>query len=161
MNPDDYEKTVAEIATGIHASVASLHAFKLDSGRVNRLEGASTFRHQIDVSLIGPSEIYLLECKRWEKKIGVDEVMILVARANDILQSREGINVIPILISKKGATRGAAKLARYFGVEIEIVTSALEYGLKLGKHAVVGLHAALAMTDTAIPEVYRNGIKID
>src|SRR5258706_12545028 len=100
MTPAEYEQLVADIAGGIREGAADLQDLVLASAGANRLPGASSYRHQIDVSLEGPKRVFLIECKRWDEKVGVEEVLVLAARASDILQARPGCAVRAILVSK-------------------------------------------------------------
>jgi hypothetical protein len=147
MTPVEYESVVSDIVAGICIGVPDLAGMKLGFGRANRLSGASGYKHQIDVSLSGPKEIYLIECKRWKSKIGVAEVMILAARGTDIAQSNDGIIVQAVLASTVGATKGAIKLAKYFRIQLEIVQSAQVFGLRIGKHISVGVADSFPIGD--------------
>ena len=148
MTPDEYENVVAGIVSGICQSAPELGGLRLGSGRANRLPGASGYKHQIDVSLSGSENIYLVECKRWEHKIGVDEVMVLAARATDIIQANSGVTFQAILASTVGATRGAKTLANYFQIQLEIVRSAHEFGMRIGKNVRVGIAETLRLGDS-------------
>jgi hypothetical protein len=157
MSPDDYESLVASLVDGIRATAPEFQELHIGFGRSNRLLGASGYKHQIDVSLEGASRVFLLECKRWEYKIGVDEVMVLVARGADIAQARQNARIHCILASKVGSTRGAITLAHYFGIELEIIVSAHEYGLRLGKRVHVGVSDGVVFGDSCTATVIRNG----
>lgn len=157
LSPDDFEQVVSGIVAGIRLSGSASHGYALGSGRSNRIEGASGYAHQIDVSLSAPSRVFLLECKRYNCRVGVEAVLVLAARASDILEKHQREErqcvVVPILVTTKGATRHALKLATHFGVRVEVVVSAAHYGLKLGHIAAVGLLSALHMTDRVEAEV--------
>ena len=87
LSPADYEKLVADIVLGMRQSAPELAMLSLGAGRANRILGASGYNHQIDVSLTGPGGKFLLECKKWNKRAGVESVLVLAARASDILQA--------------------------------------------------------------------------
>lgn len=161
MTPDEYENVVAAIVGGICHEASDLNDLALGFGRTNRLLGASGYKHQIDVSVSGSRNIYAIECKRWEAKIGVDEVMVLAARGSDILQANVGVAVHPILATRVGATRGAKVLAKHFGVSLEIVQSAQEFGLRIGRHVSVGVAASLSVSDEPFGVVTRNGAVVE
>lgn len=148
MTPDEYENVVADIVSGICQSAPELCGLVLGVGRANRLLGASGYKHQIDVSLSGGKNIYLIECKRWEAKIGVDEVMVLAARATDIVETNSCATLQAILVSKVGATRGAKILASYFQIQLETVRSAREFGMRIGKNAKVGMADTFRLGDS-------------
>ena len=154
MTPDEYENVVADIVSGICQNAPELDGFRLGSGRSNRLSGASGYKHQIDVSLSGDNAIYLIECKRWKTKIGVEEVMVLAARATDIVQGTNGVPIQAILASKVGVTRGAKTLAEYFNIQLEVVRSAHEFGMRIGRNVRVGVASKLMVTDSITATVY-------
>lgn len=139
-SPSEYEQLVAEIAAGICAGAPKLKGLVPGFGSKNRLVGASGYKHQIDVSLQAGKKIFLIECKRWEKKIGVPEVLILAARVGDIHDAQPGASIQGILASKVGASKNAKTLADYWGIQLEVIRSANEFGLRIGKYA----HAAMS-----------------
>jgi hypothetical protein len=104
MTPSEYEIVVANIVSGICRGAENLDGLELAFGRSNRLEGGSGYKHQIDVSLSVGRAIYLIECKRWDDKIGVEEVMVLAARGSDISHLNSAATIKAILASKTGAT---------------------------------------------------------
>lgn len=153
MTPSEYERVVADIVQGICAAAPELKGLTLGFGRNNRHAGASGYRHQIDVSLTGERHIYLIECKRWEAKIGVEEVMVLAARGTDIAQAHDNVTLHAVLASKVGATRGAITLAQHFRIQLETVRSAQEFGFRIGKNARVGVVDRLVITDYACAHI--------
>lgn len=161
MTPSEYEIVVADIVSGICNGAANLGGLKLGSGRSNRLEGRSGYKHQIDVSLSSCTALYLIECKRWDDKIGIQEVMVLAARDTDISQLHPSANIKAILVSKTGATRGAKMLASHFGIDLEIVSSPREFGLRIGRHISLGVADSTALRDDASCEVVRNGVIVN
>jgi hypothetical protein len=161
MSPEDYERVVADIVKGISDSAPALTGFRLGVGRANRLLGASTYEHQIDVSLLNREKIYLVECKRWEAKIGVEEIMILAARCADIAQRNEQCSVQAIIASTKGLTRGGRKLAQFFNIQVEVVRSAQEFGFRIGDQVRAGMADGFGFTDRAVATVIHGGSCID
>jgi hypothetical protein len=141
---------------GICDGAPELNGFVLGQGRRNRVPGASGYEHQIDVSLLSVTKAYLIECKRWESKIGVEEVMTLAARGTDIAQVNEGQMIQAILVSTKGATRGAVALAQFFNVQLEVVRSAHVFGLRIGNQVSVGASSGFRITDRATITVVQN-----
>ena len=161
ISPADYEKLVAEIASGMRQSAPALAMLTLGEGRTNRILGASGYNHQIDVSLVGPRGMFLIECKRWRKRAGVESVLVLAARASDILQAHRTSKVTPILISSVGFTRGAKQIANHYGVRLELVVSAQAFGLQLGAIARIGAHDVAVAADHAETFHYRGGKPVD
>jgi Restriction endonuclease len=157
---EEYEQLVSEIAKDICQTAPELHGLVLGSGRNNRIRGASGYPHQIDVSLQETGRIFLIECKRWKKKIGAAEVLVLAGRVNDIQAYSPEFKVKAILGSMCGASQGARQLAQHFDIDIEIVTSASEFGLRIGRfvHQVVVSQAGF--TDSATCTLTRGGVQI-
>lgn len=146
MTPSHYEKVVSDIAAGIQSGSSDLSDYRIGYGSRNRIQGASGYRHQIDVSLVGPTEVYLIECKLWGRKVGVGEVLTLVARAADVRDLNQRTHVQCILASNAGLTRGARKIAAHFGIQVEAVKSASEFGFKLGKNIHLGFADAISVS---------------
>ena len=161
LSPSEYERLVAEIVDGISQSAPELSALSLGWGRTNKVAGASGYSHQIDVSLVGTGGIFLLECKKWNKRAGVEAVLALVARASDILSANPTCTVVATLVSSVGFTRGAKLVANYYNVKLEHVESAHVYGLQLGRRAQVGVSGGAVLSDYAEAHVYRNGQRVD
>jgi len=155
MTSEEYENLVAEIANGIKQQHGHLSDVTLSFGRTNKIMGTSGYKHQIDVSLQGLNLLFIIECKKWHKRIGPSEVLVLAGRKMDI--ETEGCKVVPILTSMKGATEGANKLARHFGVALEIVKSAHEFGLRIGHFIHQAMEDNAGFTDVAMPTVIRKG----
>lgn len=153
MSPDEYEHLVSEIVNEICAHAPALAGFSASYGKTNKVAGASGYKHQIDVSLTARTHIYLIECKRWNDSIGVAEVMVLAARMKDIADANRTIKAQAILASLKGASRGALKLAAHFGIQLEIVKSASEFGMRVGQFISVGLHVSAVASDSIELEV--------
>lgn len=153
LTPDEYEKTTAEIVDGARSPGHEFFGCRLGSGRSNKIRGASGYSHQIDVSLESATTTVLIECKHLKKRIGVRDVLVLAARASDILQNAQGFRVIPILVTTVGATRGANRLANYYGIEVEKIVSSREFGTRIGKLVLVGISATAHMIDCAEAQI--------
>ena len=82
--PREYEQVVREIVAGICSVASDLSDLEVSSGRGNRILGSSGYRHQIDVSLRGRGRMYLIECKRLKRRVGVESIMVLAGRVADI-----------------------------------------------------------------------------
>lgn len=62
--PRQYEKITKGIVEEVTKALPNLKKAVINQGRKNKIEGASGFRHQIDVSIEMPSEkLILIECK--------------------------------------------------------------------------------------------------
>lgn len=160
MSSDQYEQLVAEIIVGICADSRGLKSLCLGSGRTNRISGKSGYDHQIDVSLHDDKRLFIVECKCWSDPIGVEEVLVLAARAVDIAAHMEGRNVFSIIVSTKPASAGAQKLASHFGVSLEVAKSASEFGLRIGRHVAIGVADSATASDYVEATVIRNGVEV-
>jgi len=156
MTPSEYEKLFAEIVEGIRARDRRFEQLTIGSGNNNRIRGASGYKHQIDVSIDLPATktLYLVECKRWKRKIGVQEMLVLASRTNDIHNDRKEILVKPIIASQVGATPNAQLIAQWFDIQIDNVESAYEYGLQLGQSIFLALSEHVGVSDEVSVTVY-------
>lgn len=161
MKPAEYEQLVADIANGIFTTAPELQGLVLGLGRSNQLLGASGYRHQIDVSLQEEKRVFLIECKHWNDRVGVAEVLVLAGRASDIQTQTPNCTVTAVLVSVKGASRGAQKLAQHFGIALEIAKSASEFGLRIGKFVHQAVSDGLGVSDHCEATIIRNGVVIN
>ncbi|MGQ0801083.1 MAG: restriction endonuclease [Pseudomarimonas sp.] len=159
MSPKEYEVVVSEIVAAIARCQSDSSAI-LGYGGSNRLVGASGYKHQIDVTLKNVSAVYLIECKRWLKKVGVEEVMVLASRGTDISQHQQVGSVHCVLATTVGATRNALVLAKFFNIQIEIVRSAQEFGMRIGRHTQLGAGDGLVLGDSLSMFLIRGGVVI-
>lgn len=139
-------------------SYPDLSSLILNSGRQNRIEGVSGYKHQIDVSLQDSHRLFIIECKQWNKKAGVAEVLVLASRSIDIQQNFPSLKVFPILVSTKEATKPAKQIAGHFKIAIEAVKSAAEFGLRLGNFIWEGVFDGTNFSEQVECIVCRNGV---
>jgi len=158
LTPTEYEKLVEEIAKGIIKSAPNLEHLVIGSGRKNKITGASGYSHQIDLSLHESGRLFLIECKRWARNIGVAEVLVLAGRRNDIAERFSSESVVPIMVSMRKASSGARKLAGHFGISLEIAISASKFGLRIGRYIHHGVQESMGISDDAGIEVTRKGV---
>lgn len=149
MTPPEYEKVVAEIIRGILSKGDSLKELPIRYGNKNRLIGASGYKHQIDVSFDPSDKLYIVECKRWKKRIGVAEILVLASRARDIENAYPGKVVTAIIASQVGATKGAMLLAKFFKIEISVAKSEYKFGLRLGRSIFLALKESVTIKENA------------
>ncbi|MGB6068460.1 MAG: hypothetical protein WBG50_26935 [Desulfomonilaceae bacterium] len=161
MTPNEYESVVAKIAEGIRTSATDLGDLVIGLGRNNRIVGASAYRHQIDVSLSGNNRIFIIECKMWGRRAGVQEILVLASRSQDIRDQHPGTSVTAILVSTQGASRGASKIAQHFGIAIEITKSPANFGLRIGQSIHQGISIGVASSLSVEETVVRNGVVLD
>ena len=132
-----YERLVGRLVDEIRKRVPNLATSRLRIGGNCHIEGASGFRHQIDVAVESPDHIVLVECKHWTKKIRVQEVLVLKGRQADIHGANPGCQVEAVFATKLGATRDARLLAKYFGFDVGVVLSESEFALRVARHVSV------------------------
>ncbi|QKK01300.1 MAG: hypothetical protein HND55_00755 [Pseudomonadota bacterium] len=157
MKPQEYESLVARVAQGITDSAAHLRKADIKLGATNKLIGASGFPHQVDVGIRVDTDIYLVECKRWKNKVGAEQILVLAARAKDVCEANPSHNVHCILAATQGFTRGAFRLAKHFDIQLEIIKSPHEFGMKIGNQIHVAQGDCVGLSDEATIEVRRNG----
>lgn len=86
----------------------------LGYGNSCKITGRSGVSHQLDVLTVNSvtSSYSAIECKYWNKKINKDIVMKLCVIINDA-GIHEGI-----IVSKKGYTKDAEKIANHYGIKL-------------------------------------------
>lgn len=149
-----YEKLVADLLAGLRKGTA-LDGYAQGSGSANRFRGASGYRHQIDLSLSGPSELYIFELKCLEKSIGVAQVLVLAGRLADISAAHPNQDVQATMVSLKRPSRNAPSLAAQFKIKLEVVENLQSYGLSFSRHHFVGHVEHLGFSDDMDLEVVR------
>lgn len=108
-------KTYESITKYIYETLGRESNIKvLEYGADCKIMGRSGVRHQIDVLTVNSATSFYtaIECKYWNKKINKDIVMKLCVIISDA-GSHEGI-----IVSKKGFTKDAAKIADYYGIRL-------------------------------------------
>jgi hypothetical protein len=143
MDSGDYEELVSVLAGRI-SSQWGLDV-RIGTGLKNRIPGASGYSHQIDVSVTMGQDLALIECKCWSRGVGVDAVLVLHGRAEDIRATGRFGTVMPVLVSQKKPTAGALKLAAHFGIEIDVVRSAHEFTLRVFQTVGAGVTDSLVV----------------
>jgi hypothetical protein len=129
MTPAEYEKVVREIVESM-ATRLGVKPEDISHGRRNRCKGASGYAHQIDVCARSAKEIVIVECKYWEKTVSLEAVLVFVARVCDIQRLSSGIKIHAYIVTRKGITRDALKVAKYFEIEPSHVRSPQEFVLR-------------------------------
>jgi hypothetical protein len=161
-NPDaqQYERLVGRLVNEIRKRVPTLVGSTLQVGSKCHIDGASGFSHQIDVGVQAPKHIVLVECKHWNKRIRVREVLVLVARQADIYAANPTSRVEALFATKIGASTGARRLAEYFAVDVGVVSSELEFALRIASHVSVGVSDGAIASDSADNVIVRGGKRI-
>lgn len=110
MTSSEYEELVAGIAQEFSNNPLDSKDWTIKFGRVNRLRGFSSYKHQIDVLLECDTDIILIECKMWTNKISVSEYLVLLGRVLDIKKINPNKRVRGALVTTKGWQVGVKTL---------------------------------------------------
>jgi hypothetical protein len=118
LTPQSYEALVEDVCRQLAGNMdAKIH-------RNVVFPGASGHSHQIDVAVDievkGLRLLVLIECKWWRKRVGVQEVMVLLQRLQDI-GAHKGV-----IVSSVGFQKGAIKMAKAKGVALVILKGSAE-----------------------------------
>ena len=149
-----YERLVDELLSGLRRGTP-LDSFHQGSGAKNRIQGASGYKHQIDISVGNATDLYLFELKCLQKSIGVQEVMVLAARFADISHAMPACRVHASMVSLKRPSRNVPNLAAHFKIKVEVIEDLLSYGVSFSGHHFVGYVERIHATDHMDAEVIR------
>lgn len=128
---DEYELFIRNLITNIQKNHHNIKC--LGSGSKNTIEGHCGQKHQIDVSFIDHScpnpTLILIECKQRSRfRIPLADVKVMKATLDDILARPDTPeHISAIIITTKGAQKGAQKFAKFYGIEIQTVPYGREY----------------------------------
>ncbi|NOT61213.1 MAG: hypothetical protein HOP19_13420 [Acidobacteria bacterium] len=132
---DAYELVVKSL---LNAHFESNGLYNFQSYHLKKYKGKSGQEHEIDVSYelnVGMLNLlFVVECKEYARKVGVDDVMAFSYRIQDI-GAHKGV-----LVTTKGFQSGAVKVAESQGMALFIATQGVLIGRVLG----------------VLPSIYRN-----
>ena len=138
MNSSKYEQLVSELAGMIASGSTAERRVQVNYGTTNLIKGASAYSHQIDVTVQETGRLLLIECKCWNKKVDPEAVLAFAARVLDIRAAEDAREVTGRLVTTVGATDGVDTLCKYFGIDVDNVTSEHEYALRSWSKAGFG-----------------------
>lgn len=138
MRSSDYERLVGDLISELTRDSESLGCPVISGGRKNKIPGESGFPHQIDVSLKTNRVLLLFECKYWAGPVNVEPVLVIASRLNDVRAANPDIEVEAGVVSLKPPTSGAQVLARYFGIQLDVVSTPREYALRIRERFFIG-----------------------
>ena len=138
IDSTEYENLVAEISNGIMDRASNIINFELRSGKSCHVNGASGHEHQIDIEIKINKKLYLIECKCWDKKVPVDQMLVFFGRVRDIRNS-VAEEVIPIFVTAKGCQPGAELIAKKYNIDMHVVKNANEFALGIAGNLTIGL----------------------
>lgn len=153
----EFEELVAKLVRALTVSVSRLAHVEIHAGSTNRLSGASGYSHQIDLSMNDEAQarLFIVEAKCWKEVVGVDAVLTLASRQADIQAHHPGLKVHASIVSTRPVSRGAAKLAKHFGIGTDTVATEAEFGLTFADQHFVGLVERVHLKDEASAELWR------
>lgn len=123
MRPDEYERIAAAMAKEIFEKVEGTSASRHGYGKSNRLRGISGYEHQIDVSVHGDRDLLIAECKCWNRKIAVGDVLTFLGRIHDIQPVVAPLKIHSFMVSQLGFQRGAKTIADHYRIRLFIGNS--------------------------------------
>jgi hypothetical protein len=156
---NEYETVVRDLISRLVEGTPALLPSQVSGGVTNTITGASGFAHQIDVSVRAHSFLILIECKCWSRPVDAEAVLVLAARLVDIRGANPPLDVSASLVSTKDATEGARILATYFGINLDVVSSVDEYGMRLKNQIFRSVTEHVPVTDSLKVEVTRGEVK--
>lgn len=137
LQPQDFEEVTKEIAEEVKKASPNLQKAVINHGTRNRIEGASGFRHQIDVSVeIHGEKFFLVECKRYKSKVTLSDMLVLIARIDDICKKKK-IRVIGTFFTTIGYTKPARKVGNYYNIELNTVKNSKYFAVQVAGNVFV------------------------
>ena len=152
---EEQEAVAAQYARSIYESVEGIPPENVKYGGESTLMGLSGQPHQIDVAIWGAKDLILIECKHRETEpIDVDLVLTFFGRLYDIRQfllcNEKFYTVHGIMVASKPFRKGAKKIAKFYGIDLQASNSIEYFALKY-KNLVVAHPAPLIVTWKANP----------
>jgi len=133
----EFEILVEKIAREIKKFSVNLDDAVIKHGAKNRIAGAAGFKHQIDVSVEIPMKrLLLIECKRYKSKVTLKDMLILIARIDDIRKKRN-IDVGGVFFTTVGYTRPAIIVGGYNNIELNTIENIRYFVAKLAGNVLV------------------------
>lgn len=158
MDSVEYEELVSSVAQKVRVGMPQLHGSAIGFGATNRIQGASGYHHQIDVSLEAARILLLVECKNWQKKVDTVAILAFCARFIDITARLDNQKkVVAALATLKGFDPGAVQLAEFFGVDLWHVTNEQEFVCRIEHVVSVGLVDSGGVSDRVLIKAVRAG----
>jgi hypothetical protein len=152
MTPKGYEQVVADLTRALYELTEGNIPLKVAEGSDNKWKGASTYCHQIDVSIEGPKDIILIEGKNWGTKVPVPAFLTFLARVTDIAPVHTTKTIHSKVVTTVGFDPGGRILADYYEIGLHQVRSASEFAMQFKNFGCAGI------TDSATA-IHRYGIK--
>jgi hypothetical protein len=155
MTPADYETLVADLIRELRSVHPDLASADVRSGSRKRVRGESGYSHQIDVSLLTEKTMVIIECKYYDRKIGLEAVLVLVGRLADIRPTVQSHEIIASLVTTHPPSRNAQKVADYFGIHLQRVSTPSEYAIGLRDRMNIGVVDSGHVKDETVEVIRR------
>ncbi len=141
-----YEITVKTIADEVKQVSPNLQNASVNVGARNKIEGASGFRHQIDVSIEIPGEkLVLIECKCYKSKVTLSDILVLIARIDDISKKKR-IDVSGNFFTTVGYTEPARKVGSYYKIDLNTAKDAKQFAVHIANAVLIKTEPFRAIT---------------
>jgi hypothetical protein len=158
MDSAQYEELVSRVAQKVRDGMPRLQSSAIGFGQTNRIQGASGYHHQIDVSVEAASVLLLVECKCWQTGVDTVNTLAFCARCIDITARLDNQKkVVAALAAMKGYDPGAVQLANFFGVKLWKVMNEQEFVCRVMEVVSVGLVNHAGVFDRVLVKVVRAG----
>jgi len=140
MSSDEFEFFVNELIGDIIKKVDDPKIESIGVGRKNKIQGASGYKHQIDISCkdLKRNTLVLIECKSWNDTIDIIPVLTFHARILDISKISQ-LKIEGIMVTTKGYSKGANKYADYYGIKLQLAKNEYEFKVFLEEMFYIGL----------------------
>ena len=149
----DFEDLLGRLAASIAADIPSLVGLTPSIGRDSHVKGASGFNHQIDVAIQSAGHVVLVECKCWRKVVGVEDLLVFIARTIDIREGDRAARVDAVFATTVGVSEDAARLAKHFKIDVGVVRGEAEFAIKIGNLLTVAVTENSGVKDSVEAEI--------
>jgi len=141
INPaKEFEDLTKKIVDEIKRISSNYENAVIKAGVRNRIEGASGFKHQIDVSIEinndNCKKLLLIECKHYAAKVALNDMLILIARIDDIKRNRK-IDVRGIFFTTKGYTWPAKKIGESYKIDLNTAKDIKSFAVTINKNLYI------------------------
>jgi len=157
---DSYEEFISQLLDGVKEHGRDVR--NIESGRNNKILGASGCNHQIDVSFIDYSfekpTLVLIECKNTPSKpVEKVEVAAFKAIIDDVLNENSSPEVIlGIFAYAEKARSGAIKFAKHYNIQMEKTGMKPNFAFKYQDLVQVGIHLQSTSSLSANAEIIKS-----
>ena len=134
---NEFEELTRNVAHEVKKVSTNLQNGMILCGSKNKIEGASGYKHQIDVSIEVPNEkLILIECKRYNSKVALKDMLVLVARVDDINKGKK-IDVTGNFFTTKGFTKPAEKIGKYYNIDLNTFKDLEHFAVHIGGNVLI------------------------